>query len=388
MSALPLLALLAAVTPAPAGAEPRIELISIGPGDALYAAFGHTALRVRTPDGADLAYNFGGMDFAQRSFYLRFLQGRLEAFPKVTSYAELLLEYAGEDRTVIARSLALPGPAAVQLAAELARLAGSPDGRYTYHHLDDNCATRVAQLLDAATGGALRAGGSGALGVTQRELVLEPLRRRPIASLAIDLSGTGQVDRALTAWDATFLPEGLDRLVDATILEEQPLVVSRRVDYLSQSFDEGVVWDWPWTKVYLLWVLPLMLLGWFAPRPLAFAYGLSAGLLGSVYAGLWLASDLAVFRGNLNLLTFPPTHLAVALVALWRPGWQSALPVLRLYLGGHLGILVVLAALAAADLAGQAVGPMLGASLPLAAVLVASLRRSAPPAKDRLARAL
>ncbi len=66
-------------------AQPKIELtdksivtlVTCGPGEELYEAFGHTAIRIHDPTlGLDVVYNYGTFDFDQPNFYWNFVQGR------------------------------------------------------------------------------------------------------------------------------------------------------------------------------------------------------------------------------------------------------------------------------------------------------------------------
>lgn len=48
----------------------QMSLLTCEPGDALYEAFGHSALRVYDPfSNIDLVYNYGRFDFNQPNFY-------------------------------------------------------------------------------------------------------------------------------------------------------------------------------------------------------------------------------------------------------------------------------------------------------------------------------
>ncbi len=56
----------------------KISLVTCSPGDELYAAFGHSAIRILDPElGFDRLYNFGTFDMSVDNFYLRFARGDL-----------------------------------------------------------------------------------------------------------------------------------------------------------------------------------------------------------------------------------------------------------------------------------------------------------------------
>ena len=50
--------------------QSEISIITVGPGDILYEAFGHSAIRVSDPViGMDNIFNYGLFDFNQPNFY-------------------------------------------------------------------------------------------------------------------------------------------------------------------------------------------------------------------------------------------------------------------------------------------------------------------------------
>ena len=354
-------------------AAPRVDLISIGVGAEMYAVFGHAAIRVVQPDGTDTAYNFGGVDMQQPNFWTRLIQGRMEAFLDVTPYSELLLKYSGEDRTIVGRTLALTPNEARRLVARLDAIAASDEKTYLYHHIYDNCTTRAAGVFDEVLGGRLKQQGNYPVAGTHRDWILDRIHDRPLLYLAMDLAGNGMGDVPITAWDTIFIPEALDRVIDGARIHGQRFVVDKYVDYTSMNFEDRPVWDWPWTKVYVLFVLPLLGLALWRPRAAAALWGLAAGLIGVVYIVFWVASEYPFYHRNWNMLLLPPTHLALVWAALSARRWAT--PACRGYLALHaLAVILVLAA-RAAGLIVQDVDPMLGVAAPLALALVYVSRR-------------
>ena len=56
----------------------EISIITVGPGNVLFEAFGHSAIRVKDPVlRMDAVYNYGLFDFNQPNFYLNFIKGKL-----------------------------------------------------------------------------------------------------------------------------------------------------------------------------------------------------------------------------------------------------------------------------------------------------------------------
>ena len=364
MSTLLLAALTSTVT---ATAAPQIDLITIGVGAPMYAVFGHAALRVREADGTDTAYNFGGVDMTQPNFWLRLVRGRIHAYLDATPYSDLLLAYSAEDRTIVGRKLRFEPEIARAIADDLERIASTDERDYLYHHILDNCTTRVAELLDRHLEGGLSAQAKHPVEGTRRDWILERIRWKPWVYLAMDLTGNGTGDLPVRAWDTIFIPEALDTIVDGARFGGRPFVASEYLEYRSLSYSDPPLWDWPWLKVYLLFGLPLLLLVALRPRAGARVVGLVWGVLGLTYVGFWLFSDYAFYHANANLLVFPPTHLAL-LVA---PAHRHA----KKYLAAHVALLVGLVIGASTGAIVQAIEPMLLLALPIEALLLYRIER-------------
>lgn len=368
---------LAAQTTETSSTAPRIDLISMGVGGALYSIFGHAAIRVVHPDGRDMAYNFGGVDINVPNFWVALMRGRIQAYLEVTPYSELLLKYSGEDRTIIGRTLSFTPEQANTIVAELDAIAADPARKnYYYHHVLDNCTTRIASLFDEQLQRSLSAQSKDAARGTYRDWIISRVRDKPLLYLIMDLTGNGLGDVPLERWQTTFLPVGLDNVIDHATIDGRPLVQAKYVDYRSIGFSEqNIDWDWPWTKVYLLFVLPLVALAFWRPRITAFFFGLFAGALGMFYLALWLGSDYEFLHNNWNMINFPPTHLGLAIVALRRSWWDRFRSRRLAYLWVSFGALLALGLASWAGLIVQAIGPMLAVSLPLVFCLLFSRAR-------------
>lgn len=362
------LATLALANPAPVGTStvsppPRIDLISIGVGAEMYALFGHAAVRVVHADGTDLAYNFGGVDIEQPDFWKRVMQGRMETYLEVTPYTDLLLKYSGEDRTIVGRTLNFSPAQTEDLVRRLEQIRNSDARIYLYHYIYNNCTTKIAEVFDEVLQGKLRAQSQGRVRGTHRDWILDRLHHLPALYIAMDLVGNGMGDVPMTAWERQYIPEGFDQIIDAAEFDHRPFVKRRYIDYRSMSFDKNVIWDWPWTKVYLLFLMPLLLLGLAWPRFTAAVWGLTGQLIGLAYIGVWLGSDYVFYHGNWNMLVFPVTHGLLLWSASSGRAWRSKTT--RVYLGVHAGVLTLLLLGHGLGLISQAIGPMLALGLPL-----------------------
>src|SRR5690606_9046113 len=99
--------------PSPSRAQPdscalRLRLITCGPGEDLYALFGHSALRVvDSVRNLDMVFNYGTFDFDEPGFYLRFMRGDLRYYVSIGHYRDFLFTYQMEGRSVMEQVLQL-----------------------------------------------------------------------------------------------------------------------------------------------------------------------------------------------------------------------------------------------------------------------------------------
>lgn len=345
--------LLAAAT----AAAPNVELITMAPGDALYTLWGHAALRVIDPDKKrDVTYNFGSVDLS-KGFFMRMLEGRVEAYVSVWPYPRTLESYSAEDRTIVRRGLNLPPGAAAELVDRLDAIVAKDRGAYRYHHFENNCSTQVADVIDRALGGALTTANTQPVPRTFRERALTYVRHRPVLYVGIDIALSAPTDHPITAWQLTFLPEELGRLLDKTEVDGKPLVSDLSAEYEGRKDRSVHDHPWPWLWAYLLLALPLMLVALYLPRTALAVYAMAAGLVGVAIGTLELGTQYDFLSRNLNLLIFLPTYVVVAVLTLLRGRWAQGLIVWHCRLAFALWITAAVLWATGASL--QNVGPML-----------------------------
>ncbi|MFM7486272.1 MAG: DUF4105 domain-containing protein, partial [Cytophagales bacterium] len=82
--------------------QAKISVVTLGPDkNELYAAFGHSAIRVYDSlQGIDWAYNYGVFDFDQPHFYLNFTRGYLYYKLGVYSYVDFKNAYIRYNRSI------------------------------------------------------------------------------------------------------------------------------------------------------------------------------------------------------------------------------------------------------------------------------------------------
>lgn len=348
---------LAAPRPAAAGGPaPEAVLLTMGPGDELYSRFGHAALLLRWPDGPDVVFNYGYAEFEDPGLVWAFLRGRARFWVARAGLHTTLDEYSRQDRTVYYQQLEL----SVAQRRELARLLehqSRPENRsYVYHHFHDNCSTRLRDLLDRITDGALarRLKGRPGPAPTLRQLVRQGFAGRLVLLLAVDTVLGRTLDRRLDRWEAAFLPRELRR--DATEVKLAGGPLTGEVLQLYERRGGDPLASDPLAAVKLLWLaaglalllgLAMILLArrrsrW-AGLPLL-VLSLVGGLVGLLVWGVVALASLPELRLNEIALLLWPTDLALVWPGVrWLAGRSTAGRLLRVYATARLSVVALVA---------------------------------------------
>ena len=307
-----------------------LKLALIGPGDELYFWWGHIGLLAEDRlTGQSWFFDWGVFDFHAENFFTNFAMGRLyyycAASPAHLNFSAL----TAANRDIILYTLNLP----METKLEIMRFAENnilPQNRtYNYHHFRDNCATRIRDIIDLATGGQFYAEfGYAPSRFTLREQVRRHTWFNPFFDWFLSfLMGQG-IDRPITVWDDMFLPSEIilraENFYYTDIYgETRPLVTS--VETVNLSRNRPIVLDEPkavWHYVLIFSsVFSLLLFAsyliWYKRKCFRVSMGLinSAlgfffGLAGSMLFFMTFFTDHDYTYNNLNVIFVNPIILA------------------------------------------------------------------------------
>ncbi len=308
----------------------RASVITVYPGEQLYSAFGHTAIRISDPGrDIDRLYNYGTFDFDGPNFYLKFLRGRLDYRLSVSSTATHLRYYRQIGRSTIEQHLDI-SPAAVDSLYRFLEINYRPENRYyRYEFFFDNCATRPRDALLQSIDGAYFSFSDDPDRLSFRDHLDPYLAGRPFIHLGIDLVLGEPADQLASPDESMFLPiELMEKLEHAAVSgngASRPLVSATDTLYWHGDSETGGM---PWLTI-ALWLGFAVALGrtlhefrtptshpdW-TYRIDAAAYA-AIGIIGLIMAALALGTEHTVVSPNWNLLWAWPTHL-IAGHYLWR----------------------------------------------------------------------
>jgi hypothetical protein len=338
---------------------PRIDLYTMGAGEELFSAFGHAAICVRQPgERSGRCYNYGTADFrTPLPLTWNFVRGRALFWVSVLEEQSMLRYYEHEDRTVWRQSLSLPPEQAERMAAALLASTDERVKYYRYHHFDDNCTTRIRDVIDSESGGALRRG-NVSRGRSFRQWAREGFAGHwPLLAVTELVLGRPS-DRITDSWAAMFLPSELRDVVARTLAAPPQVVYARK-----RPLPDGATWLGHAAFAIAGALLAALLL-------LGRAVGRRAFRAALLPAGLVLGLVALVLDALAVLSSFPELVRNEALLALWPT--DLALPflserLLKSYATVRLASLVLVAA---AHLVGftQPLSPLLLVAFPLLTV--------------------
>lgn len=302
----------------PLSSAAEVSLITCGPGNDLYATFGHSALAISDPvNGIDRVYNYGTFDFNTPNFYLKFARGKLNYMLSVSTMRRFLRVYQYEGRWVKLQKLNLTAAEKMELYRFLENNAKPKNRDYKYDFFYDNCSTRLRDALENVLGEKLEYQKPDTVDErTFRDLIDLYLTNHPWSDLGIDLALGAPCDNVANRRQQMFLPDFLmSHIGQATVVRAgmaQPLVektVPILMENTQQSDEKESGTDWIFWTLFAIAALSAIFLraGYFRWFDISFFF--ITGLLGIFIALLWFATDHSATKWNFNLLWALPTWI-------------------------------------------------------------------------------
>jgi hypothetical protein len=319
--------------------EYTVYVLTFGPGDHPFTKFGHNAIWVHDHrKRTDRVYNFGTFRMSD-TIIADFLQGRLIYWLSVSNIERVLSTYKRENRSVEAQELRLDTAQKRDLVERL-RINALPENReYKYDYYADNCSTRVRDVIDEVTGGALRRASQTPAEFTWRQHTLRLTQNDVLLALGLDAGLGPRVDQPEDRFSEMFLPEVVQSTLNVTKVgppgQEKPLVLRSKTLFRANRQPEPTTpprW-WPYSLAVGslvgggLWLLVRRARAKGDARServargatwgVAALSGLVLGLLGCLLTFFWLATDHTIAQRNENILQMSPLALALVPLAVW-----------------------------------------------------------------------
>ena len=316
--------------------DSHVSLITCGPGEELYEAFGHTAILVYDPNlKIETVYNYGTFDFGQPNFYLNFTRGNLLYMLATSRFGRFIRTYVSYNRSVTEQILNLNLTQRQAIFDKLEWNALDENRNYLYDYFFDNCSTRPRDVIEGVLGGIIIYDSSHVAvpRLTIRELVDSKIKREiPWGDLGIDICLGARLDEKSTAREYMYLPNELEKAFDyASIPTEgglQPLVAKKLVLFEATPVAIEKSWFAPQVVFVALLLLIAVIVTFFRAWHFNVCWiegsiFLFTGLLGWLLLLLWFGTNHTAAANNWNLVWAFPLHIffAIALYRKQRPSW-------------------------------------------------------------------
>jgi len=308
-----------------------VKLVTIGPADAIYTWWGHSALIVEdTRLQTARFYNYGLFSFEQENFVLNFAMGRLWFQVGASDANRELAYYRYLKRSIHIQTLNLSAQKRLEMARFLEKNILPENRTYLYDHYYDNCATRVRDLIDRTVDGQLSAAADESGRMTLRQHTRRFTFHSSLMDWLLMFLMSDVIDGSIRQWEEMFLPVELESNVARLVyLDEnglqKPLVSDSLLFYDSEetrSIESSAPAHWPWTLAFgCVFAFLILALGfwqrsgakaaWILYGSCSAAVALVIGLLGTVLFFLAIFTDHTVTYANENLFLANPLTLFI-----------------------------------------------------------------------------
>lgn len=324
----------------------KISVLTSGPGDVLYSAFGHSAFRVRDVSlGIDVVYNYGVFDTSGENFYLKFSKGRMDYKLERRGYKSYLRSYEIENRWVNEQILDLSVAEKNKLFKFL-EINNLPENKvYQYDYFLNNCATKIWEVLKHNFGEQLFFDETYITNqFTFRELIRQNIKTNSWGAFGIDLALGSVIDRKATPKEHLYLPDYVMRQLKVAHLNDSPITVKE--ESLLEAVTKEPTSGFFISPLFFILIISIgVLIATYSDfirkrrrRWLDFGIFIFTGLAGLILFFLWFMTDHIWTVGNYNILWAFPLNFILAFLILRK----SIAPWVQKYTLGLVGLLLLM----------------------------------------------
>jgi hypothetical protein len=316
----------------------QISVLTCAPGEDVYTAWGHTAIRIiDSANQTDVVYNFGTFDFDTPNFLVEFVKGNLNYFLSVADFQNFILEYQYYGRSIKEQVLILSDTEKAKWQNALQKNLEGNNRYYLYNFITDNCTTRVKDGLYQFTNYQVPPSNIKSF---RTHVVGAPYQQGiPWIGLGIDVLLGAVSDKTPSALQAGFLP---DLLFDQIAIQPNHIAATQNYDFTKTTpvhptdpiyYIVGLIlvylfvgkWNARWS----------VLTAKFLDIVLLFIYG--AGGLLLVYMSLF--SKHTACHDNFNIAWIHPLYFIALICYFIKPIWAGYLG--RIFMIASIGLILV-----------------------------------------------
>lgn len=321
----------------------EFSLLTVSPGGMIFNSWGHTLLLLENKDlDSQIVFDYGRFIF-EPFFLFNWLKGKPTYYVGSNLFEGELHLFEQEGRWVYRQKLFLNTEQKKIILKAIRHDMLPENRRFVYHHFEENCTTKVRDLLDDSLDSFLKEKYSNKLsGLRFRDLGVRQAKIPVTAKIVLHLFLGWQTDRSMNLYQTMFLPKNLMMLLDQSKEQlaefyQSPMV--GKIETIGYPF--GVVqpppledslqkFDYAWFVLFALLFLMLLLyffLLWkdkkIFTKTLFFLWSLFSSLLG---LAILYANIIAVqpeLQVNLNILVFNPLNIVLYFLYLFFEKKQS-----------------------------------------------------------------
>ncbi len=316
------------------------SVLTCGPGEEFYSAFGHSAIRVCDSTlGLDIVYNYGTFDFNAPHFYWNFACGRLHYCLSRTTFDHFMAEYLYEGRAVWEQRLRISNQELNNLFILLENNYLPEYRYYWYDFFRDNCATRVRDMVaNSLDHRVLGAEITTDTNMTYRDMVYKSTEESLLWwRLGVDIALGLRCDKRCSNYEYMFHPiEMMNQLDTLRVSDTQEPLVDKAQVLLIETREPAAKSLSPFLVFWILFVvvLTLTLLEWKKELKMGWLDAILFGvtfLVSVLVIFLWFFTDHYCTKPNLNILWASPLFLYFAIAQKRSNKWLISLQLLMLF---------------------------------------------------------
>jgi hypothetical protein len=301
--------------------EVEIQLVTVSPGQYYWEAFGHSAIRVKTP-AYDHIYGFGYFNFEDEDFFLNFAKGEMQYYMGV-EYADLeLYRYKAQGREVKLQSLNLSKAQKIKIVDELASLNHEDNRYYSYDYFENNCTSRIRDILDENSNNQLKK----RLSKIEESMSLFdatfPVSNQAWVNLAFAITYGLPAYQAKNKWQLSVFPEQFSNDI-TTDVQQNELIQSTQIWYQPNDFEIEIsrkkLFDTHYALIVMLIILLIGLSFKFSRNFILKSWLFLQSLIGIGLLVLWFFTNHQVMTLNINIMLFFPLAFLLIFNKLHKP---------------------------------------------------------------------
>lgn len=300
----------------------KISLLTINPGNELYSAFGHSAIRVVDKAQAiDFVFNYGTFDFDDPNFYAKFVHGDLNYMATVGKFKFFIKYYIQENRSVYEQELNLSLKQKNKIFNYLSWNVLPENKYYLYDFFFNNCATKLRDIFEENLEKGLKFHTKDK-NLSFRNLLHQYLGEgREWNKLGIDLILGAKTDRTAKPYQYMFLPDYVMYALQETTIESEtgeiPFAKPVKTLFKAKEVQNKAGILTPATVFWFVFFLfSAFTFAGIKKRRLFYFFDfvlfLSAGIAGFILFYAWFFTNHSVTGNNFNLIWLLFTHIVFA----------------------------------------------------------------------------